>query len=192
MTPTLFTKYGSLINKFRTTEVYQIFVVRASQKTETTVLYWLFIGLLGATITFWLDRFNPVLDLAQMHTEQGILAKFTPSSRSNCANGLTIKTIDQQLLKYKVCLNTQQENELKSIVGQPITVWSQSDIGIFGSEEQINQIQHDEHLLIDYGNIKPHAERSKVTMPWITRVLALITMLPLLRIWWVNRREITK
>lgn len=168
----------------RGTHLYQVFVVRAMRR-RTSVAWYLISGWFAIMALTWgIEAMNPVLDLDQMGVASGVVEKVGDVKRG-CCDKLYLRTNDGELKKYDWTIYTE---EVESLIGKKVTVWSQRNISVFGPSDYIYQIKLDNHFVKDYREIKVHRENARDGDPWIFGMLSTLALFPLLRIWWVNRK----
>lgn len=177
------TKWRTFFARVKASEVYQLFVERARKRRESGVLYVIAIGFMFIAIGMAVDMSYPILDLEQMEKYTGTVV--AAGHRGRAQQGwLRIRTPGGEKE-----FNIGSTKRLQQLVGKPVTVWSQRKINLVAGYENISrQIQYGDELIKDYKIIRRNMEELKKTKHWWVIVPALIAVLPLLRIWWMNRR----
>lgn len=180
--------WGRRLCALRGTRFYQIFFVRAPQRKTSIVWYWTS-GIFALLAGSWgIHALNPVADLEQMSVATGRVDRVSQAARTSCGDRLYLQLPDDSVKKYHVCLDEEEE---EAILDQEVTVWSQREISIYGMRDYINQIQLGNQLIKDYQPIKANREwlRDHVDF-WVIGTFIILALLPLFRVWWVNRKPV--
>lgn len=172
----------------RDTHLYQVFVVRAMRRRTSVAWYLISAWFAIMALTWGIEAMNPVLDLDQMDTASGVVEKVGDVKRG-CCDKLYLRTNDGELKKYDWTIYTEEE---EGLTGKKVTVWSQRNISVFGPSDYIYQIKLDDNFVKDYREIKVHRKNARNDDPWIFSMLLALALLPLLRIWWVNRKHVSE
>lgn len=178
-------KGGRFKTWLRSTYIHRVFVQRAFRRRSAKVLY-VASGIFALCATGWfIQSLNPVLDLEQMDVATGVVEKVGQARRTSCGDKLYLRVGEQQK-KYEGCLD---EAQAQAIQGREVTVWSQRNISIYGRVDYINQIQIGDQLVKDYRQIKPNREKAQSNNPLVIGTFIFLAVLPLLIIWWINRKD---
>lgn len=183
------TKWRTFFARVKASEAYQIFVARARKRRETGVLYVIAIGFMYMAIGMAVDMSYPILELEQMEKYTGTVVAAGHRGRTR-EGWLRIRMPDGKEMFYVGILKGPPGvGRLQQLLGKPVTVWSQRKLNLVaGYENETGQIQYGDELIEDYKIIRRNMEELKKTEHWWVIVPALIAVLPLLRIWWMNRR----
>lgn len=164
-------------------EIYQIFVVRAWKRQTSRGWYLLMLVpsiVVYCTIFFWLQHADT---LDEMRKDTGVVESFVIGR--NCAAILALRTDDGALQNYYFC---ERDEQLPLRVrGKRAEVWSEDDsIPPFLWRRGLVQIK--------VGEIPEH----KFDPQWgqvvkggyekIIKFFLPFVLIPLFRIWWVNRK----
>lgn len=163
-------------------EIYQIFVVRAWKRQTSKGWYVLMIipgVLVYSCLCFWLQN---AATLDELRKDSGIVETF--GIGRNCAAGLTLRGDDGTLHYYQFCERDNQRPQ--RVIGKQATVWSQGHrIPPFVWARGLQQLQVGTTLEIRFD---PQDQvRMKRIYERIIKFFLPFVLIPLFRIWWVNR-----
>jgi hypothetical protein len=164
-------------------ELYQIFVVRAWRRQTSRGWYVLMLVpslLVYFNLCMWLQH---AATLDEMRKDAGMVESFTIGR--NCAASLMLRTDDGALRHYSFC--ERDETRPQRVIGKRATVWSEGGlIPPFVWDRNLMQLQvgttfegkFDPQwpVVVNHG----YEKIIKFFLPFV--------LIPLFRIWWVNRK----
>jgi hypothetical protein len=167
-------------------EIYQIFVVRAWKRQTSKGWYVLMLiqsAIVYFCLCFWLQH---AATLDELRKESGVVEAF--GIGRNCSAGLTLRTDDGTLYHYHLCEPDKQRPQ--RVIGKQATVWSESTLIppiVWGGGKAVVQLQVGTVLEIRFD--PQNAERMKRIYERVIKFFLPFVLIPLFRIWWVNRKE---
>ena len=171
----------------------------ASVKLEEKKVIWTVIITFSITLAMGLylvismitDILNddPLLNLAQMEKRSGVITEVFKARIGRTNNHFfAIQTNDGESVRYLSHMVLQ--DQLKQLKGQQVTVWSipiEFGWGWWSYENSIRQVQHQDHLILDYENefrdrIKNNMEKAGNTLN-ITMLIFIFGVVIIPSIW---------
>lgn len=166
-------------------EIYQIFVVRAWKRKTSRGWYLLMLFpsvFVYCTSVFWLQHAD---SLDEMRKDAGVVESFVIGR--NCAASLTLRTDGGTLETYHFC--ERDEKRPQRIIGKRATVWSEGGTlpPFMWLGRSLMQLQVG--AAIEGRFDPPWAEVVKHGYEKIIKFFLPFVLIPLFRIWWVNRKK---
>lgn len=140
-----------------------------------------------------LNEYSPILELDQLEKRAGVLVGVGLAGKYQNEPWLSLRLPDGQEIRYRGVVGATER--LKSLTGQPLTVWSQDEVVLikFGYEKQAKQILSSSEMIAEYTGAMQRAHTAKMRESFAsaipTRFLpSLMILLPLLTLWRINRK----
>jgi hypothetical protein len=179
---------------FRRSRLYRIFVLRPfrDDPTETRNRYQRSGFLLFLAIVFGADFFNPIVPLEELSKQHGILEDIQYSDNPRGWDQyLWFKNTEGEVSRYALP-NADEEiiQSWRQYRGQPVTIWTDSEISVFGPWRWVRQLHVGEEELVGYysGDSPKRRFMQKVLLAIVSTCL-FFALLPLLRIAWKYRAK---
>ncbi len=146
-------KSSKLKQWFKTTEVYKIFVERASLRPSSLLFYWFFVFpsfllFIGAIV---LVNQKPYISLKDMNKIEGYLTKVVWIKAGRGDDYIKLKKDDGNEDAYLILLDKKTVQELSKIIGKRVTVFSYQKyyFNIIGTQH-IAEIKYQDKFLVGY------------------------------------------
>ncbi|WP_231362395.1 hypothetical protein [Thioalkalivibrio sp. ARh3] len=105
--------------------------------------------------------------------------------RGRARRSIVMDVGDGDLVRYFGAIPLGEDGE--KIIGEPVTVWLHRKISIFGPSTRVYHLEFEGEALVDYEEIEPRLEASQERFPWLFIWWFVLGVIPLMRVWWVNR-----
>ena len=181
------TKWGALKVVVQATWVWRVYCVCAMKRTWTKFLIavslfsWYMVALHGGYLL------TPILQLEQMHREEGVLLRIGYSRRGNDSILLRLNAADERLYRGNL---RGVSGQLEKYIGQPVTVWSQQIYEAWPPfvYEGFREIKQGNQLLLRYNEGSLLKQMRPVEISWFRFYLWLATI-PVLIVGLACRKE---
>ena len=167
-------------------EIFQIFVVRAWKRQSSRGWYALMVipsAMVYFCLCFWLQH---AATLDEMRKDTGVVESF--GIGRNCAASLSLRANNGTLYNDHLC-EVDNQRPLR-VVGKRATVWSEGTLIppiVWGGGKMVMQLQVGTALEVTFD--PQNAERMKRIYERVIKFFLPFVLIPLFRIWWVNRKE---
>lgn len=176
--------WQSRMAQFKRTGLYQVWM--RARCRSTSVLWLLFANIAGCWLYATLiDMATPVLHVEEMNKQCGIFERWSKPRRS--VGFIFISDSSGRSIKYTKTLPDSTREILNNLKGKKVTVYYQNELNpFFFYTKTAYEVEYDGNRRIGYDF--DFRLRQTRKMNRLIPYLALATLLPLLRIWQVNRK----
>ncbi len=185
------TKWQAFKATVQATWFWRVYGIRAMKRKWTK--YLLVFALFNTWMVIYggIDRLTPILELKQLHQEEGILLSVYSPKRQAAGSKLVIRTNSGEKVTYLGSIYSE-EKSLDAVIGQKITVWSQPVYEAWYPPyyQCFWQVAQGEKILIDYhnGEGRKYFRESYAAAVFFFYAPLALAIFSLLRVTWVCRK----
>lgn len=163
---------------------YQVFVVRALQRGTSRAWCIVSFCFLLFAVSDYVDYLNTVPDMGGLTRQEGVVERIN-EGRGRARRSIVMDVDDGDPVRYFGAIPLGENGE--KIIGEPVTVWLHRKISVFGPSTRVYHLEFEGETLVNYEEIRPRLEASQERLPRFVIWWLVLGVIPLMRVWWVNR-----